>query len=776
MSLTTTVKNGFDNTFDFNDNDEKGVLSKGLGIAAQTAWDTVKTKISSEALNLVGIGDGAATWGESFTAAGTANAYEAISGNEMGFMSKMALTQSIAYGVHKFNGPDSEGGSMLKNLGLGGLAAGGLAAGTEVLSKMNAGDGISNAFDQLFEKIGDYADKFLGEDNFLSKTIDKLGFSKNNDIKNEESLGLSKSQSDYFDNFDSESKLKDFISDDKNEEKGRMKKGLTNNMPKLELGNWKKNAVKALFEGLFCYLLNNAQQIQELNMFKKSMLALSLSIAMGSSYVANAQNIAPVQMPIDIQQEITKYSDIIVKLKNKLSEQENYNNILEEKLHNAKDLYTNIDPAHITSQQIDNLNNIISTLSITIDKNTINNLDLSRKINILEGFLENYKNKKIKEIEYVQAKVEKEVVLDVNQESISPEKVLQAETLQKNNDIDETIKKDAVENSSENQAPVKDSATSEIIQKNVVKKEIESEVSEKAIVEGNISENDDKDFITTLGEKIENVVIWFKELFGIQDSMNANEYVSKEEPSEIAIEMEKTKKIELARIKALEEKESNDKKELENKKIEISETPLILENKVIDKDTGVTGVNLNNEIEEETKDSDANSELNEFLSQNEEINTDEVSEKPESVSPLTKDNDEVQNFIDQDKESIIKNDSTQEDKEFEKSSIDEENKIIKEEKNNSLTSEIKGSEVESSISEPIGNVVHQSDDSHDLSSPLLEPILYAVKKGDNLTKIVKNHFGIKSNQDIVNKVQEIASLNGIQAKDLIHIGDVIRIS
>lgn len=187
------------------------------------------------------------------------------------------------------------------------------------------------------------------------------------------------------------------------------------------------------------------------------MLALSLSIAMGSSYVANAQNIAPVQMPIDIQQEITKYSDIIVKLKNKLSEQENYNNILEEKLHNAKDLYTNIDPAHITSQQIDNLNNIISTLSITIDKNTINNLDLSRKINILEGFLENYKNKKIKEIEYVQAKVEKEVVLDVNQESISPEKVLQAETLQKNNDIDETVKKDAVENSSENQAPVKDS-------------------------------------------------------------------------------------------------------------------------------------------------------------------------------------------------------------------------------------------------------------------------------------------------------------------------------
>lgn len=511
-------------------------------------------------------------------------------------------------------------------------------------------------------------------------------------------------------------------------------------------------------------------------MFKKSMLALSLSIAMGSSYIANAQNIDPVQMPIDIQQEITKYSDIIVKLKNKLSEQENYNNILEEKLHNAKDLYTNIDPAQITSQQIENLNNIISTLSITIDKNTINNLDLSRKINILEGFLENYKNKKIKETEYVQAKVEKKVVLDVNQESISPEKELQAEILQKNNDINEATKKDAVVNPPENKDLVKDFAPSEAIPKNVVKKEIKSEVNEKTIVEDNIPENDDKDFLTTFSEKIENVVIWFKELFGIQDSMNAKEYVSKEEPSEIAIEMEKTKNIELARIKALEEKESNDKKELENKKVEISEAPLILENKVIDKDTGVTGVNLNNEIEEETKDLDTNSELNEFLSQNEEINIDEVSAKPEAASSLTKDNDEVQNFINQDKESIIKNDSVPENREPKEPSIKEENEIIKEEKTNSLTSEIKDDKIESSINEPIENVVFQSDDSHDLSSPLLEPILYAVKKGDNLTKIVKNHFGIKSNQDIVNKVQEIASLNGIEAKDLIHIGDVIRIS
>lgn len=510
-------------------------------------------------------------------------------------------------------------------------------------------------------------------------------------------------------------------------------------------------------------------------MFKKSMLALSLSIAMGSSYIANAQNIYPVQMPIDVQQEITKYSDIIVKLKNQLSEQENYNNILEEKLNNAKNLYKNIDPAYVTSQQIDNLNNIILTLSTTIEKNAINNLDLDKKINILEGFLENYKDKKIKEIENKQA------VSDVKQDLIKSENIPQEEKKKEIVNIEKAIKEDAFRKEPEKIETVKVLKPSETISK-PIENQIELETIAAPIKGEKSIENDDKDFLTTFGERIESFVIWFKELFGIQDSMNASEHVSKAEPSKIEIEMEKTKNTELDRIKSLDEKESSDKKnELENKQIEISETPLILEDKIMDKDNGVTGVNLNNENEDDkAKDvSDVNSELKDFLSENEDV--DGVDALGKDNVPLNKDENEVQDFINQDKETVIiknevfldKNDSVQENKE---SLIKKENEIIKDETSNSPTPEINDVKTKSSISEPIGNITFQSDESHDLSSPLLEPILYAVKKGDNLTKIVKNHFGVKSNQDIVNKVQEIASLNGIEAKDLIHIGDVLRIS
>jgi hypothetical protein len=237
MSLTTATKDIFDKAFEFNQesksNDEQGIFSKGLGVAAQTAFDTVKTKIGSEALNLVGIGNGAATWGESFAAAGAANAYETMSGKEMGFMSKMALTQGVAYGLHKFN--DGEGGGMLKNLGLGGLTAGGLAVGTSMLSNMNAGDGLGNAFDKLFETIGEYADKYLGEGNVVSKTLGSLGLDKNHE-KPDNKLGLSDSQSSFFENFDVESKLKDFVNGPKNDNDNDKKRGLSSNLPGLTYG------------------------------------------------------------------------------------------------------------------------------------------------------------------------------------------------------------------------------------------------------------------------------------------------------------------------------------------------------------------------------------------------------------------------------------------------------------------------------------------------------------------------------------------------------------
>lgn len=177
-----------------------------IGVAAETAFDTVKTKIGSEILSKFGVGDGAATWGESFAAAGAVNAYESFTGSEMGFMSKMAMTQAISYGMHKFNGPDSEGSNVLSNLGLGGLAAGGMTAGTALFSKMgNEGGSLGGAFDKLFENIEKYADKYLGPNNIVSNTIGELGLGHEKGeklaFKNEGSM------SRMFDGMDSDSLL-----------------------------------------------------------------------------------------------------------------------------------------------------------------------------------------------------------------------------------------------------------------------------------------------------------------------------------------------------------------------------------------------------------------------------------------------------------------------------------------------------------------------------------------------------------------------------------------
>lgn len=191
-----------------------------IGIAAGTAFDTVKTKIGTEVLNKFGITDSPASWGESFAASGAVNAYEAFTGNEMGFMSKMVMTQALSYGIHKFNGIDSEGGGMLNNLGLGGLAAGGISSGTSLFSKMGKEGGqLSEAFDGLFNKINDYSEKFLGEDNIISNAMSVLGIEKEKGskltLKNEDAM------SKMFDGMDADSLLSK--NDDVNESVKRRK-------------------------------------------------------------------------------------------------------------------------------------------------------------------------------------------------------------------------------------------------------------------------------------------------------------------------------------------------------------------------------------------------------------------------------------------------------------------------------------------------------------------------------------------------------------------------
>lgn len=189
-----------------------------LSMAAGAAMDTVKTKIGSEALSMIGVGQGA-SWGESLAAAGAVKGFEAISGHEMGTFSKMALTQGIAFGLNKLNGP--EGGSMLGNLGMSGLTAGGLAAGNELFSKMGSGDGVKNAFDGLFKNIGEYSNKFLGEYNVVSNTIGKLGFGDSGTEAPSKGLNLSSSQSKVFDTMDMDGGLMESFKDQSQEKSRR---------------------------------------------------------------------------------------------------------------------------------------------------------------------------------------------------------------------------------------------------------------------------------------------------------------------------------------------------------------------------------------------------------------------------------------------------------------------------------------------------------------------------------------------------------------------------
>ncbi len=68
------------------------------------------------------------------------------------------------------------------------------------------------------------------------------------------------------------------------------------------------------------------------------------------------------------------------------------------------------------------------------------------------------------------------------------------------------------------------------------------------------------------------------------------------------------------------------------------------------------------------------------------------------------------------------------------------------------------------------------DKTPDLSVPLDKHQLYQVKKGDNLTKIVKSNFKLSNQSELNSKIKEIANLNGIKAVDIIHTGDIIKLS
>jgi len=560
-------------------------------------------------------------------------------------------------------------------------------------------------------------------------------------------------------------------------------------------------------------------------MFKKNILALSLSIAMASSYTANAVELTQLPLSPEAQQEITKYSAIIAQLKVQLKNKEEYNIVLQSKLNTAIELVKKLEPEKVTPKQIVHLNDLILTLTQTTQENAINNKDFDKKIQKLEQFLNLYKENQLKGIKTVSPNIQPDNMPNILPDSITKANIASANAV--NNDVidankklaeqNEKIKKEQeIKNKKENdtisndvieankalakkneelrieqdkknsvKTPEKisfeDSSTKSInnIEKPPIDVKKDVMPSTKTIKPVNVPV-EEKTFMQTFEEKIENTAIWFKELFGMEDSINKDQPPVISAPSQIEMQMKKDKLAEILKEKQIaKEKEEKAQKELEEKNkdiIKIDETPVHLEDKVI-KEENVTPINLNPELETEASeinDTDKNiaqessiSELNVEANPELQVKGAKTSVKSEESPELKKEVDPVLQ-----EESVLNNNETE--------------KFIKENQEISPVKEIPipnvkdeehGDMIILKAQKPVSDLEDNiKKENADLSVPLKQPKLYSVKKGDNLTKIVKNHFNTQTTQDTVDKVQELASLNGIETKDLIHIGDVIRIS
>jgi hypothetical protein len=440
-------------------------------------------------------------------------------------------------------------------------------------------------------------------------------------------------------------------------------------------------------------------------MFKKNILALSLSIAMTSSYAVNAMETPQPSITPEAQQEIVKYSEVIDKLKVDLKEKEDYNILLQSKLNTAVNLVKTLEPEKVGPEKIKNLNALVLTLTQKTQENDINNKELDKKIKKLEAFLAVYKDNQSKGVE----KQSENVVLPVNADkplnvsTDSKAKVEIATTNGISNDVIEANKKLEEQNEKtrlEQEAKNKTAITNNEISKDVIEankallkkneelrieqdkknsivtpekisfeepspkeiNNIENKVEPKT-TKANVPEKDaaipdeEKTFMQAFEEKIEKIAIWFKKLFGIEDNLNKDEAPIVVEPSQIEMQMKKDKLASILKEKEEQRlKEEQAKKELEEKNkdiIKIDETPVHLEDKVI-KNDNVTPIDLAPEYKAEIqKDS---SEINSVNDVN--INVDSNLNNLEENSSInkssniedSKNNTELPTVIDQDSE------------------------------------------------------------------------------------------------------------------------------
>lgn len=517
-------------------------------------------------------------------------------------------------------------------------------------------------------------------------------------------------------------------------------------------------------------------------MFKKSLLGIALSFAIFNAH-AN-------EIPQQVDTEIVKYEGIISKLKLQLIEKEDFNKKLQAKLDEAMSLSKTIQPENVTQKQAVALNDLILKLNKNIQENKGDNQTLKNKIEVLDQFLNNYKkkivdsnnniitqnekheltpNSEVKEQELkaddLKKKEEIEKALANKNEldlkpvaDVKPQE-LSAEDKAKQQKIEESIKFEKENKVTElkPEAPItKKELTPEeslaIKQKEEksnpesIKKETPQLVESKKIEESvnkpiqNIEVEEEKGFINIIKDKINALIEWFRNLF--EPSNNENETnvqqsikpVVKDIPkveAPVAVVTPEPPKVVNETVESIQEVNN----EIDRSDKEVPQKPTI--SQPVE----------NNEVYKSFE-----SEAVEHIAHGEQV-------KNEPVKSVKNENfdKELEDFINKEQSTENSNSENKKDQEALGKSIDQ-SIIIKVDKNKS---DIKGTAFES--------------EKHDISKPLQEDYVYKVKLGDNLTKIVKKHFSLKNNQDINKKVQEIVDLNKLKNKNLVHVGDSIRL-
>lgn len=561
-------------------------------------------------------------------------------------------------------------------------------------------------------------------------------------------------------------------------------------------------------------------------MFKKNLLCIAFAMAMSQGVITNAQNIDISSLPVESIKEINKYQDIIQRLKSQLDDKVSYNKALEQKLVEATNLSKNTNSENVTPEQLGNLNVLVLKLKETIKENDNNNEVMKNKILVLEKFLNTYSQNQLRKQEAQLSEKKTEpviynnpvrVVPNVIKDPVKVEPVIKTEDSKVNEaekELNEYLKKEEESQSESDKQKIKSQIANPVIEEKPVQKidakkiiPVQNEVVKPKVIHKDRVEmnepiviGEDKGFVENIKERIENIISWFKSLFGNEENVETDKQVvntvkvmeEDKKPIETVVTDNNSviNKDEVINKEITESKINSDIQELKiqekstvidtNSKIEVQK-PIEEHNQVLlnqgDITKGVENGGSSKDVqtqpllqkdsvpsiqpipdqikkeseESKTKNFDNSKSIEDDLKQeaqkiNEPSNT---GDKTDSVNKVEANEKAMLDFIDNNETIIIKTQKPSKD--------------IKD------TAAIKD----------LSKDVVLEKDKHktpDLSVPLDKHQLYQVKKGDNLTKIVKSNFKLSNQSELNSKIKEIANLNGIKAVDIIHTGDIIKLS